>query len=223
MVDGVLPCVEVEPETEARASIVWMHGLGADGHDFESIVPELGLRDLGVRFVFPHAPSIPVTLNMGMLMPAWYDIKEIDLRRQHDEDGIRKSADDIEALIAREKERGVPAERIVVAGFSQGGAMALHVGLRHAESLAGILAMSTYLVCEDKVESELSAANRETPIFQAHGTVDPMVPCDRGQAAHDRLIELGYTVEWHDYPMQHQVCMEEIQAASTWLRARFAP
>ena len=214
-----LNCVEVAPEGPASAAVIWMHGLGADGHDFEPIVPRLGLDDLALRFAFPHASAIPVTLNGGMVMPAWYDITEIDLKRSHDEVGIRRSAAQIEALVARERERGIPADRIVLAGFSQGGAMALSVGLRHTESLAGILAMSTYLVCDEALPGERSEANAETPIFQAHGTLDPMVPYTRGVAARDRLIELGYAVEWRDYPMEHQVCPEEIQDVATWMRS----
>lgn len=218
---GLLPCVEIEPSGEVRGAVVWMHGLGADGHDFEPIVPHLGLPDgHGVRFVFPNAPSIPVTLNGGMVMPAWYDIRELDLRREHDEQGILVSAASIEALLAREKERGVPAERIVVAGFSQGGAMALHVGLRYPERLAGILALSCYLVRAETVEEERSPASLGLPIFQAHGSMDPMVPLPRGEEAHRRLLELGHPVEWHTWPMGHQVCLEEIEAAGRFLVAK---
>ncbi len=167
---ALLPCVEQEPAGEARAAVIWLHGLGADGHDFAPIVPELGLpENHGVRFVFPHAPRIPVTLNGGLVMPAWYDISSLDLRGQ-DEAGIRKSGGEVERLLRREIERGVPTEKIVLAGFSQGGAIALFSGLRYPQRLAGIMALSTYLVAPEAVESELSPANRELPIFQAHGT-----------------------------------------------------
>jgi len=219
----LLSCVELEPPNgnAATAAVLWLHGLGADGHDFVEAVPHLGLGEAPVRFVFPNAPAIPVTLNAGMVMPAWYDIRDMDLRRRHDEAGIRRSAEQIEALIAREvDDRGVPAERIVLAGFSQGGAMALHVGLRHRARLAGIVALSTYLVSEDSLGEEVAAANRETPIFQAHGTVDPMVAVERGAAARDRLRAMGYEVAWHDYPMAHQVCLEELEAIGAFLRER---
>lgn len=220
--DALLPCVEIEPKGEAECAVVWLHGLGADGHDFEPIVPYLRLDDgLGVRFVFPHAPKRAVTLNMGLIMRAWYDIRQIDLRRAHDEQGIRESTAHVRALLAREHdERGIPWDRIVLAGFSQGGAIALHAGLRHPERLAGILALSCYLVCEDTVEAERHEANLETPIFQAHGRLDPMVPVDRGAEARDRLRELGYPVQWKTYPMGHEVCPEEIGDVGTWLRAR---
>lgn len=215
---GLLPCVEIEPrDGPARASVIWLHGLGADGHDFEPIVPELGLdSELALRFVFPHAPRISVTINGGFVMPAWYDLFEPDLERRHDEAGIRGSAAAIERLIAREHRRGVPSERIALAGFSQGGAIALHVGLRHGEPLAGIAALSTYVVLEDSLERERNAANAHTPIFQAHGASDPMVPLARGRAAHATLERLGYSVGFHVYPMQHQVCAEEIRDLGHW-------
>ena len=217
----LLPCVEMEPEGEAVAAVVWLHGLGANGHDFVDAVPYLGLpADAGVRFVFPHAPSIAVTLNGGMVMPAWYDIRDMDLRRRHDEDGVRASALQVEALLAREQERGVPAEKIILAGFSQGGAIAFHVGLRYPKTLAGIVALSTYLVCEESLADEVSAENRSTPIFQGHGTMDPMVVPDRGEAARSTLEGMGYDVRWHDYPMAHQVCLEELQAIGAFLRER---
>jgi len=215
----LLPCVEHGPKEGARASIVWLHGLGADGHDFAPIVPELGLPD-DVRFVFPHAPAIPVTINGGAVMPAWYDILEMDLHRRHDEGGIRRSSEQVEQLLAREVERGVPAERTILAGFSQGGAIALHRGMRHSERLAGIVGLSTYLVQGDTLDAEASDANRDTPIFMAHGTLDPMVPVDRGQAGRDVLLAAGRDLSWHEYAMQHQVCMEEIEDLGRWLAAR---
>jgi len=221
----ILPCVEIEPagDSPALASVIWLHGLGADGHDFEPIVPYLGLdRRLAVRFVFPHAPKRPVTVNMGMIMPAWYDILAVDLRRDHDLPGIADSAERIRALIAREHDRGIPFERIVLAGFSQGGAMALYVGLRYPEKLAGILALSSYLILEDDLESEISPANRETKIFQAHGRWDPMVPPERGAAARDSLSTLGYDVQWTTYPMSHEVCPQEIADVGNWLKQRLS-
>ena len=219
----LLRAVEIEPGTEARSSVIWLHGLGADGHDFEPIVPELRLPPAtAVRFVFPHAPSIPVTINGGMVMPAWYDILEIALDRRIDEAGVHRSARAVTALLQRERERGIPSERIVLAGFSQGGAVACHVALRHPEPLAGLVMLSTYLVCADELESERSAANASLPIFQAHGDFDPMVTPERGQAARQRLEDLGYAVEAHTYPMAHQVCGEEIQALGAWLAQRLS-
>lgn len=224
MTSELLPCVEVETGDEARAAVIWLHGLGADGYDFQPIVPELGLDPrLGIRFVFPHAPEIPVTINGGFVMRAWYDITEMDLERRHDEAGIRASADHLTRLIERENANGIPCERIVLAGFSQGGAIALHTGLRHPEKLAGLLALSTYLVLPDELEEERSDANAATPIFQAHGTLDPMVPCQRGMDARDRLKGMGYSVDWHEYPMMHQVCIEEIVAVGAWLSEVLRP
>ncbi len=220
MTEELLPRVESGADP-ARCTVIWLHGLGADGHDFESIVPELGLDpSIGVRFLFPHAPQIPVTLNGGMRMRAWYDIAELDLRRHHDEAGILRSCARIEALIDHEISRGVPTERIVLAGFSQGGAIALHLGLRFDRKLAGIVALSTYLVRAESLDQELSPANRKTPIFQAHGAHDPMVPLDRGQEARDRLLALGYPLFWQRYPMQHEVCWEEIRALGDWLKTQ---
>lgn len=217
----LLECIELPPAGEANAAVIWLHGLGADGHDFPPIVPELQLpADHGIRFLFPHAPTRPVTINGGMVMRAWYDILSMDFERRADEAGVRASAEALAALIARERERGVPSERIVLAGFSQGGAIALHEGLRHPERLGGIIALSTYLACDGDLEGERTAANQDVPIFQAHGTHDPMVQHERGTAARDRLLGLGYGIEWHEYPMMHQVCLEEIQALGTWLRGR---
>jgi phospholipase/carboxylesterase len=215
----LLDCVILEPRGgDALRSVIWLHGLGADGHDFEPIVPHLGLDPkLRVRFIFPHAPKIPVTLNMGLVMRAWYDIREMDLKNRHDEAGIRRSSGQIEDLIAHEKEQGIPASRIVLAGFSQGGAVALHTGLRHPETLAGIMALSSYLVMEDRFDAERVAANQETPIFQGHGEYDPMVRFERGEACRDRLLKLGYSVQWQSYPMEHAVHPLEIQHIGIWL------
>ena len=218
----LLPCVEIEPSGAAQNAVIWLHGLGADGHDFEPIVPHLGVEDLGIRFVFPHAPRRAVTVNMGMIMPAWYDIVSLDLRRDQDEDGIAESAAQVRALIARENERGIPTNRVVLAGFSQGGAIALHVGLRYPEALAGIMALSCYLVSEDKLETERNDANQSTPIFEGHGTLDPMVPVERGEATVRRLVGAGHDVTWKTYEMGHQVHPDEIRDIGSWLRGRFA-
>ena len=216
----LLDCVVLEPGRPADAAVIWLHGLGASGHDFPPVVAELGLpEDHAVRFVFPHAPRIPVTINGGMVMPAWYDILNMDFdQRRVDEDGVRASAARLEDLVAREQDRGIPAARTVLAGFSQGGAIALHAGLRHPERLAGVLALSTYLAVDGDAEDERAASNLDVPILQCHGSQDPMVPMTKGEAARDRLRELGYEVEWEDYPMQHQVCMEEIERIGAWLR-----
>jgi len=220
--ESLLPCVEIEPMQPALRSLIWLHGLGADGHDFEPIVPELGLApELRVRVILPHAPEIPVSINGGMMMPAWYDIRDVDLANRHDEAGVRRSAEQLTQLIKRENERGVASENIVLAGFSQGGAVVAHVALRHPEKLCGLIMLSTYAVLEQTIEAERSDANQALPVFQAHGSLDPMVTPDRGQAARELLEKLGHPVEWHDYPMQHQVCLEEIQDLSTWLNKRF--
>jgi phospholipase/carboxylesterase len=213
-----LPSVEIEPHGEARASVVWLHGLGADGHDFEPIVPELGLSpDLGVRFVFPHAPAIPVTLNAGFVMPAWYDIRDGDLTTRHDVEGVRRSAEQIRNLVEREVDRGVSPDRIVLAGFSQGGSVALHLGLRYPDRLAGLLALSTYLVKPESLDENRHPANAGLGIFQGHGTLDPMVPIERGEDARERLLAWGYDVAWKDYPMAHGVCAEEVRDIGQWL------
>ncbi len=215
----VLEAIEIETAPAPRATVIWMHGLGADGHDFEPIVPELGLPDsLPVRFVFPHAPMRPVTINGGAVMRAWYDVMSLGGMRSEDERGVRASQRDIEALIEREKKRGLVAGQIVLAGFSQGGAMALQTGLRHSECLAGLVALSSFLPLPDTLAAEASPANRDLPIFMAHGTRDPMIPLSRARDSRDRLLALGYRVEWHEYPMPHAVCAEEIADLSAWLR-----
>ncbi len=217
MADELLETVEVGP-VDASACVLWMHGLGANGHDFEPIVPELGLPANAVRFVFPHAPAQPVTLNGGMSMPAWYDIYGLTAGTPQDEKGLDRAASWIEALIEREAARGIPAERLVLAGFSQGGALALHTGLRFAAGLAGIMGLSTYLPLRDHLAQAQAMANRDTPIFLAHGHQDAVLSIDLGTASRDALEALGYTVEWHDYPMAHQVCLEEIRDIGAWLR-----
>jgi phospholipase/carboxylesterase len=215
--------VEIGPAASGTvdASIIWLHGLGADGHDFEPIVPELPLpAGLRGRFVFPHAPVRAVTINYGHGMPAWYDVYG-DGRQ--DANGIRASQRRIEALIARERERGVLTRRIVLAGFSQGGAIALQTGLRHPERLAGILALSTYLPLAETLSTESGAANRDLPIFMAHGTEDTVIPLQRAAISRDQLRKLGYQVEWHEYPMPHAVCPEEIADVGAWLGRALAP
>jgi phospholipase/carboxylesterase len=211
--------LEIESAPSPDAAVLWLHGLGADGHDFEPVVPQLRLPPgLRVRFVFPHAPVRPVTLNMGMRMRAWYDILQLGGGRE-DEAGIRESQALLEALIARERRRGVAAQRIVLAGFSQGGAVALHTGLRHAERLAGILALSTYLPLAASVAAERSAANAGVPLFMAHGRFDDIIPLERARQSRALLEGLGCKVEWHEYAMPHALCGEEIADIAAWLRA----
>ena len=212
----LLETVEIESGPSPRAAIVWMHGLGADGHDFAPIVPELTLP-VPVRFVFPHAPMRSVTINQGMVMRAWYDIRAVAGQRREDGEGVRASQTQIEALLARERARGITADRLVLAGFSQGGAMALHTGLRHPERLAGVMALSCSLPLADTLADEAAPANRRVPIFMAHGTYDDVIPLARARQAHDVLVKLAYPVEWHDYPMPHAVCAEEIADISAWL------
>jgi phospholipase/carboxylesterase len=213
-----LEAIEIETAESPGASVIWMHGLGADGHDFVDVVPELGLPARpGVRFVFPHAPMRPVTINGGYVMRAWYDIRDDGGVRREDAAGVRASQKTIEALIAREKERGVPAAAIVLAGFSQGGAMALHTALRHPERLAGVMALSCFLPLAEALAAEAAPANRDVPIFMAHGTHDPMIPMARALRARETLAGLGYRLEWHEYPMPHSVCLEEIRDISAWL------
>lgn len=212
------PPIEIETGPNPTASIVLMHGLGADGNDFVPICGELNLSAIGaVRFVFPNAPQIPVTMNGGYVMPAWYDIYGGTGPRREDVAGLRQSQASIEALIAREKARGVAANRIVVAGFSQGCAMALMTGLRHAEALAGIVALSGYLPLAATTAAERHAANARTPVFMAHGRQDPVVVPERAEVSRDTLTALGYEVEWHDYPMPHSVCPQEIVDLNQWL------
>jgi phospholipase/carboxylesterase len=215
-------CVERgPPAAAAAASVIWLHGLGASGHDFVPILPHLALpASARVRFVFPHAPPIPVTINMGMVMPAWYDIRHMDLERSDraDAEGVEASDALVRGLIAREQAAGVPASRIVLAGFSQGGAMALHRALRHPERLAGLLALSSYLLLPERLDDERAPANQDLPILQCHGTLDPVVPEARGREAHAALVERGYTARYETWPMQHEVCLEEIEVIGTWLR-----
>ena len=216
MSDQLLDAVIVGP-ADAKYSVIWLHGLGADGHDFEPVVAELMFKNKQhTRFIFPHAPARPVTLNQGYVMPAWFDIIAIDDKARQDEAGIRRTANSIQALIAREHQRGVSSEHLVLAGFSQGGAIALHVGLRYPHRLAGILALSTYLPLLEKVADEASAANKDIPIYMAHGEYDPIVPLQLAQLSHRHVGELGYHVDWHVYPMEHSVIPPEIDDISAW-------
>jgi phospholipase/carboxylesterase len=214
-----LDTIDIETAPQPRASMIILHGLGADGNDFVPIARELDLAAVGpVRFVFPHAPTRPVTINNGSVMRAWYDILSLDSNRpREDEAGLRESQALVEALIAKEKSRGVPSSRIVLAGFSQGCAMTLMTGLRHDERLAGLVGLSGYLPLAAKAEAERHTANHDVPIFLAHGTQDPVIPIARAQASRDALVALGHDVEWHEYPMPHSVCGPEIADLNRWL------
>lgn len=214
----LLECIELNPQGDAQYAVIWLHGLGADGNDFVPIIPELGLDDFAIRFVFPHAPVQPVTINGGMPMRSWYDIFVADLVRQEDAQGIRTSQQHINALIEREIDRGIPSEHIFLAGFSQGSAMTLHTGLRYPKRLAALIGLSGYLPIADQAATERHPANQETPIFMAHGTQDPVVPIQRGQDSHQALEALGYQVQWHTYPMPHAVCPQEIHDISVFMR-----
>jgi phospholipase/carboxylesterase len=218
-----LECVEIETAPNPCHAVIWLHGLGADGHDFEPIVPQLLRREWpALRFVFPHAAVRPVTVNMGMPMRAWYDIAGFDLAQKQDEAGVRASIAEVEKLIAREISRSVPSRNIVLAGFSQGGAIALAAGLRHAHKLAAIVALSTYLPIAEVTVDERSTANADTPIFMGHGALDPVVPQVLGERSRDRLCEWGHAVDWHSYPMAHQVCPQEIEDLAAFLTARLS-
>ncbi len=213
-----LECIELQSRATPLASIIWLHGLGADGHDFVPIVRELNLEKvLPLRFIFPHAPVMPITINNGYPMRAWYDIRTPDFLQREDEAGVRTSQAAVEQLIQRENERGIPCERIVLAGFSQGGAITLQTGLRYPQRLAGLLALSTYLPLSDSAASERHGANHDTPIFMAHGTQDTIVPFQRGQQSKEQLEQLGHKIEWHEYPMQHSVCADEVGDIGKWL------
>lgn len=217
---ALLETVEVNPAKPAQASVIWMHGLGADGHDFEALVPELSL-DAPVRFVFPHAPIRSVTINMGMQMRAWFDIKSLDREVGVDYNDISQSAHQIEALIQREHLQGMPFDRIFLAGFSQGGAVALKAGLCYQESLAGILVLSSLFPHTTKLKADIHKANTSIPIFQAHGSYDPVLPIQMGQQLSAFLKAEGFPITWKAYPMQHSLCLEEIQAISAWFNQRF--
>jgi phospholipase/carboxylesterase len=218
-----LDTLEHETGPNPTASIVFLHGLGADGHDFAPFADEVDLRAVGpVRWVLPHAPMRAVTINAGYVMRAWYDILGTETTRREDEDGLRASQAEVEALIARERARGIAADRIVLGGFSQGCAMTLMTGLRHAERLGGLVGLSGYLPLADALPRERSTANATVPIFMAHGRHDAMIPIARALASRDALLAMGHPVEWHEYPMQHSVCLEEIADLRTWLLQRLA-
>jgi len=214
----LLPAVIVDTASNPDASVIWMHGLGDTGHGWSGVVSELGLpASLAVRFLFPHAPSMPVTINQGYVMPAWYDVRSADFGSRADVDGVRASRDRIEAMIAAERARGVAASRIVLAGFSQGGAIAIYTALRHRERLAGIVALSTYLVDAASLATEASPANRGLPIVMAHGTRDPVIPIVLAEASRDALVSAGWQVEWRAYTMEHSAVLDEIRVVGAFL------
>lgn len=215
--------VVLDPPTPPDAAVIWLHGLGADGFDFVPIVEELRLPPtLAVRFIFPHARQRPVTINGGFVMRAWYDITGLGPGSAEDQAGIRESAEVVRGYVEQENARGIASERIVIAGFSQGGAIAFQAALRHPQRLAGVMALSTYLPLRQTLAAEAAPANRDMPILMCHGLRDPMVPATLGTASRDLLQSLGYKVEWKDYPMEHQVCMEEVLDISKWLQARLS-
>lgn len=214
---------EIETGANPSISVIWLHGLGADGFDFAPIVPELIRQNWpAIRFVFPHAPVRAVTINNGFRMRAWYDIKSFDFNQRADETGVRESMQQVDTLISRENQRGVPASRIFLIGFSQGGAIALASGLRREAGMAGIVALSTYLPMADVTAGEMTAAGKNTPVFFAHGSGDPVIPIAIGKASHDALVQFGVKSQWHDYPMQHAVCAEEISDLADWLDRHIA-
>ncbi len=219
MTNQLLDTVEIESAANPTVAIIWMHGLGADANDFVPIVKELDLNGCpGIRFVFPNAPTMPVTINGGYVMRSWYDILGTDIAKREDENGLRISQKSIEQLIAREIARGIPSERIILAGFSQGCAMTLQTGLRYPEKLAGLLCLSGYVPLRDAIGNERHPANQATPIFQAHGRADTVIQIQRAEQSRDLLKSLGYQVEWHEYMMAHSVCEEEIDDISAWLK-----
>ncbi len=216
----MLETIEVQPAVAVKATVIWLHGLGADGHDFEPIVPELRLpQRLGVRFIFPHAPVRPVTLNGGIPMRAWFDLYSLERDMRVDLDGIEQARSEVTALVAREQERGVPPSRIVIAGFSQGGSLALVTALGLETPLAGIIGMSCWLPA---AYTKVHEAQKGTPVFLAHGTFDPVVAVDYGRATHAALTDAGMKVDWHEYPMAHQVCAEQIAHISSFLAANLS-
>jgi len=210
--------VIIEPTSEHKASVIWLHGLGADGHDFEAIAPMLGVDSLGIRFVFPHANIQPVTINGGMACRSWYDIKGLDIDSRADSEGIAESVVFVKQLIQNEIDTGISAANIIIAGFSQGGVVAYHSALTSEHKLAGIMALSTYLPDTDKLSEKLSEQNKQIPIFQAHGTQDPVVQIALGEMANKQLNSWGYQPKWHTYPMPHAVINEEIADIGSWLR-----
>ena len=219
MTAPLLPAIEIETAPNPDAAIIWMHGLGDDGRGWSEVVPSLGLpRHLAIRFLFPHAPVMPVTINNGMQMRAWYDIRQANLNDRADIDGVRRSQDFVNALLAREAQRGIAPRRTLLAGFSQGGAIALYAGLRFGQRLAGIVALSTYVIAANRLAAEASAANRDVPIFMAHGTQDPVVQFAWAERSREALQASGWNVEWHAYPMEHSAVPEEIVAAGAFIQ-----
>ncbi|WP_285903154.1 alpha/beta hydrolase [Alkalimarinus sediminis] len=212
-----LPAIEIEPKKKADASVIWLHGLGANGHDFEPIVPELNLPEsAAIRFILPHAPSIPVTVNGGYVMPAWYDVLEMDIDRTIDEAQLLQSVAEVHKLIQREQERGIASERIIVVGFSQGGAVGYHAALTYPEKLGGLLGLSTYFATAQTIAP--NPVNQNIPIKVYHGSLDPVVSESLGRKGYEDLLALGYQAEYETYPMEHQVCLEEIEDISAWLQ-----
>ncbi|MBU3005008.1 alpha/beta hydrolase [Paraglaciecola arctica] len=223
MSQQALPYVEVNPDVKAKATVIWLHGLGDSGNGFAPIVPDLKLpSELGIRFVFPHAPTRPVTINNGMLMRAWYDITSLDFNHRADSQGVKESSAFVANLIEQEIAQGIPANKIVLAGFSQGGVIALHLGTRYEKTLAGIMSMSSYMSEPEKLKEEAHSANKNTPIFVAHGSHDDVVPVFMGNAAFKVLQSNGYQVTWHEYAMQHNVCMQQLNDISSWLQEKLA-
>ena len=219
---SLVPHIELVTGAEPKGTVIWMHGLGADCWDFVSIVKELGLpEDLPLRFIFPQAPTRPITINNGQAMPGWYDISMAELQRKPDEAGVRQSQAFIEQLIAREIGRGIAADKIILAGFSQGGAIALQTGLRYRESLGGIMALSTYLTLDDSLAAEATIANANIPILMVHGTQDNVIPLSLAVASRTKLEARGYKITWREYPMPHSLCMEEVEDIGEWIQARF--
>lgn len=224
MAGELLDFIQQDTGTDPRFAVIWLHGLGADGHDFEPIVPELGLSGAtAVRFIFPHAPVQPVTINGGMAMRAWYDIAYMDLSAEVDTIGINQSSDHLRRLIQHTVDSGIPSERIVLAGFSQGGVIALHTGLLYRQKLAGIIALSTYVAVPEAIQRSASGANKNIPIFMAHGRFDPVIPCNLGEQSRDFLEKAGYAVQWHEYPMEHSVYPDEIRDLADWLKELLNP
>jgi len=213
-----LPAIEIETKPKPSHAVIWLHGLGADGNDFVPVVKELKLPPLGIRFVFPHAPMRPVTINGGFVMRAWYDIAYQELAFKEDERGLRESQKLIEELIMRENTRGIPSSRIVLAGFSQGGVLTLQTGLRQSKPLAGLMALSSYVPMSPMIEVERNAASNSVPVFMGHGITDNIVPLALGKMSRDTLTKLGYKVDWHQYTMPHSVCAEELADIGVWLK-----
>lgn len=216
------PALTLSPSDSPELVIIWLHGLGADGHDFEEVIPLLKLPEMmKIRFIFPHAPITSVTVNQGMMMRAWYDLISIEVDREVDQEGIERSSRQLEKLIRSVEATGVPSERIVLAGFSQGGVIAYHTALRHASPLAGLIAISSYLPTLEQIKHEQAEEQAELPIFISHGSIDPVVPFSLGEKARDALTSLGYSVVWHEYPIPHQMCFEQIEEISEFIQQRY--